>query len=189
MSKTKLAFLISLFAHIVFIGAVLLFQVPAAYEVPIDYVDLTHREVKAARRANTETREVIKIVTTEKVESANKTTEKSEVLESSLSSDGEGTNPVADSLVTSSVKLLKEFKIPFTEDARKNNIDGPVLLELIIDQAGKVHAVVVVSGPGYGLNEAAVKAVKEFLFKPARIGEKPVAVKIRYTYRFKLNNQ
>lgn len=111
--------------------------------------------------------------------------------DSNLKSDHETSDSglANESLLTTSVKVLREVKIDYPQDARKNNIDGVVVMDLVIDQAGKVRSAELIRGPGFGLNEAALAAIKDFLFRPARIGEKAVAVKIRYSYRFKLNAQ
>ncbi len=92
-------------------------------------------------------------------------------------------------LVTTQVSLIKDVKIPYPPEARKNNIEGPVVMDIIIDQDGRVRSSTLVRGPGFGLEEAAMAAIKEFLFKPARVGEQNVAVKIRYSYRFVLENK
>ncbi|WP_374029333.1 energy transducer TonB [Bdellovibrio bacteriovorus] len=78
------------------------------------------------------------------------------------------------------------MKASYPEEAKKAGIDGPVILEVLIDSRGKVKDVQLVSGPGHGLNESAISALKQFEFLPAQKGADPVSVKIRYTYRFKL---
>ncbi len=186
LSLRAIAFSASLLVHIFFaVALIALSGNEQADRTPIEVIDLTRSEISnlgaKAPPINKEIKKNIEAVPEGK----------SEATSDQVSSESidEGTTPTEDSLITSPVKLVREFKISFTEEARKNNIDGPVVLELIINQAGKVHSVDLISGPGYGLNEAAMNAIKNFLFKPALIGEKPVAVKIRYTYRFKLNSQ
>lgn len=94
--------------------------------------------------------------------------------------------PSDDYLVTQMPELLYEVKIPYPEEAKKNKIQGQVLMDLLIDSAGVVRDAKLISGPGFGLNEAALLATKNFKFKPARIEDKSVAAKIRYAYRFVL---
>ncbi|KHD87389.1 MAG: energy transducer TonB [Bdellovibrio sp. ArHS] len=88
--------------------------------------------------------------------------------------------------ITRFPKVKKEIKAQYPEEAKKAGVDGPVVLEIIIDKAGQVRDVKLVSGPGHGLNESAIEALRKFEFQPAFKGEESVAVKIRYTYRFKL---
>lgn len=97
--------------------------------------------------------------------------------------------PADDYLVSSMPQLLSEMRIPYPEEAKKAGIEGPVVMELLIDDQGSVRQVSLIKGPGFGLNEAALAAIKNFKFRPARIQDQAVAVKIKYTYRFVLENR
>lgn len=97
--------------------------------------------------------------------------------------------PADEFLVTSMPVLVSEVRIPYPEEAKKAGIEGPVVMDLLIDEQGKVRQVTVIKGPGFGLNDAALAAIKNFQFRPARIKDQSVAVKIRYTYRFVLENR
>jgi TonB family protein len=94
--------------------------------------------------------------------------------------------PKDDYLVTSMPVLDNEYRIPYPTEAKKKNISGVVVMDLLIDKFGKVREVKLFSGPGGGLDEAAMEAVKNFRFVPAMIQNQAVAVKIRYGYRFVL---
>ncbi len=94
--------------------------------------------------------------------------------------------PTDEYLVTSMPSVIAEIKIPYPAEARKAGIEGPVVLDLLIDVEGKVRAAELVSGPQESLNLAALEAVKNFRFRPARAEGRPVAVRIRYVYRFVL---
>lgn len=106
--------------------------------------------------------------------------------ESSTSGSEFGGGTASYSEITRFPKVKKEIKAQYPEEAKKSGIDGPVVLEIIIDKLGQVREVQLISGPGHGLNESAIEALKKFEFQPAFKGEESVAVKIRYTYRFKL---
>lgn len=97
--------------------------------------------------------------------------------------------PSDEFLVTSMPVLLSEVRIAYPEAAKKAGIEGPVVMDLLIDEQGKVRQVVLIKGPGFGLNEAGLEAIKNFQFRPAKIKDQSVAVKIRYTYRFVLENR
>ena len=45
----------------------------------------------------------------------------------------------------------------------------------------------IVSGPGYGLNEAALTAIRKFRFKPAKKGGEAVSTTMVYSYNFELD--
>jgi len=62
----------------------------------------------------------------------------------------------------------------YTREAQQANIEGSVRLELTIDASGNVTNVKVLSGLGFGLDEAAVAAAKQWTYKPATKCGKPV---------------
>lgn len=97
--------------------------------------------------------------------------------------------PVEEFLISSMPRLRSEVRVAYPAEAKARKIEGPVVLEILIDEKGVVREVRLLEGPGAGLNEAAVEAVRGFRFDPALIDGKPVAVRIRYTYRFVLRNE
>jgi len=79
-----------------------------------------------------------------------------------------------------------EVRVPYPEEAKRNGIEGSVRLRVTVDFEGKVTEVVILSGPGSGLNEAARAALLRFRFKPATKGGEPVGTTFPYTYTFEL---
>lgn len=94
--------------------------------------------------------------------------------------------PADEFLVSRMPVLIADFRAPYPPEARKKGLQGAVVFDLLIDSSGIVRQATFVSGPGGGLNEAAASAVERLKFKPAIIDDKPVAVRIRYAYRFVL---
>src|SRR5262249_5547017 len=94
--------------------------------------------------------------------------------------------PTDEYLVTQMPQLASEVRVPYPEEARKRGVQGAVVMDILIDAAGKVREATLVSGPASGLDEAALSAVRGFQFKPARMQDQAVAVRIRYAYRFVL---
>lgn len=88
--------------------------------------------------------------------------------------------------VTQMPKLLSEVRVPYPAEAKRNGVQGAVVMDLLIDANGNVRDVTLIEGPEQGLNEAAMSAVRQFRFSSAYIEAKAVAVKIRYAYRFVL---
>lgn len=84
-------------------------------------------------------------------------------------------------------KVKKSFTIPYPTEAKKNNLEGPVILSLIIDEFGKVRSATLLQGTHEILNQAALNAIRLFEFTPGLVEGKPVVVKIKYTYRFILS--
>jgi protein TonB len=138
------------------------------------------RKAITATQANENTAE-IKLGNTVAKEQDNLTLEKDDVDSLPI--------PADDFLVSQMPKLKSEVRIAYPAEAKKAGIEGPVVMDLIIDEQGKVRKVDLIRGPGFGLNEAAVEAIRQFEFQPAKVGDQSVAVKIRYTYRFVLENR
>ena len=74
----------------------------------------------------------------------------------------------------------------YSEMARKARIQGVVIVQAIIDKQGNVTNVKVLKGLPMGLDQAAANAVKEWRFKPATLGGKPVAVYYNLTVNFRI---
>jgi protein TonB len=75
----------------------------------------------------------------------------------------------------------------YSEEARKAKYQGTVVLQAVITPDGRAIEIQVVKGPGLGLEEKAVEAVKQWRFKPA-VGPsgKPVAVVVPIEVTFRL---
>lgn len=82
-------------------------------------------------------------------------------------------------------------KVPpvYPDFAKKSGIQGDVWLEVEVFADGSVGAIEVkqslMSGPG-GLDEAAIKAVRQWEFSPAKSGGKPVACWVTFPVGFYL---
>ncbi len=94
--------------------------------------------------------------------------------------------PTDEFLIDTMPRVLTEIKVAYTEEARKRNVEGAIIFDLLIDKDGSVRQADMISGLGYGLDEAARTAMMQFRFAPALVKSQPVAVKIRYSYRIKL---
>jgi TonB family protein len=78
------------------------------------------------------------------------------------------------------------FQVPpaYTEEARFARVTGTVIVESIIDQEGCVTNTRVLKGLPYGLSEAAVAAMRHWVFKPATLEGRPVKVYYVLTANF-----
>ncbi|MEZ0393120.1 MAG: energy transducer TonB [Pseudobdellovibrionaceae bacterium] len=104
-------------------------------------------------------------------------------------SESDSSQEASIGVLTEKPKVLKAKRVPYPASARRAGVAGTVDLEIVIDSQGQVASASVVRGPGFGMNEAALEAIKEFLFSPAKIGEKKVAVRLRYQYVFELGGK
>jgi TonB family protein len=73
----------------------------------------------------------------------------------------------------------------YTEKAHKARIEGTVVLGTVVGSDGRAQDIQVLKRLGYGLDEEAVKTLKEWTFKPAKSGGKPVPVKINIEMEFR----
>lgn len=85
------------------------------------------------------------------------------------------------------VKEIKNRQV-YPVLANKQGIEGVVYLELYIDQTGTIREIKILKEPGYGLGEAAVKAMEGIKCIPAQVNGVAVAVKLRFPMRFKLKS-
>lgn len=82
--------------------------------------------------------------------------------------------------------LLREVKPQYTEEARRGNIEGEVVLEVIVQADGSVGRVRVLQGLGSGLDQRAAEAVRQWRFSPARRHGAPVDVLVEVAVEFRL---
>jgi protein TonB len=78
-------------------------------------------------------------------------------------------------------------QVPYPRAAKRANVEGTVKLEVVVGRDGRVVRVRVLKRLGYGLDEAAVRALKQARFRPAMGSDgKPMVYTIRYKYTFRL---
>ena len=85
-------------------------------------------------------------------------------------------------------RLLKLPEPRYPLDARREGVEGVVVLYITIDARGRVADARVVKGIGHGLDEAAEAALRRSLWAPATVGGRAIAAKRRYSVRFTLES-
>ncbi len=84
--------------------------------------------------------------------------------------------------------VLHRVNPVYPEMARRAGRQGNVIVEAVIDTSGEVRDVRVLSRPlGFGLEESALNAVRQWRFSPATRNGKAVAVYFQLTVNFSLN--
>jgi periplasmic protein TonB len=83
-------------------------------------------------------------------------------------------------------RLLKEVRANYTDEARRANITGEVLLEIVVRRDGGVGDVRILKRLGSGLDQKAVEAVRQWRFAPARLKGVPVDVIVEVSVDFRL---
>lgn len=75
----------------------------------------------------------------------------------------------------------------YPNEARKNKIEGKVVIQFIINEDGTCSDFKVVKGIGHGCDEAAVEAFKKMpKWKPGLVNGKPVKFRSQMAYDYKL---
>ncbi|HXO31332.1 MAG TPA: energy transducer TonB [Candidatus Acidoferrales bacterium] len=72
----------------------------------------------------------------------------------------------------------------YSEQARKEKIQGSCVVGLDVDEKGNATNLRVITGLGMGLDEKAIEAVKKWKFEPALKDGKPVPAKIAVEVNF-----
>jgi TonB family protein len=82
--------------------------------------------------------------------------------------------------------VVREVRPTYTDEARRQAIEGDVLLEIVVRRDGSVGNVRVRRTLGAGLEQRAIDAVRQWRFSPAKKGGVPVDVVVDVAVEFKL---
>ncbi|HSL54590.1 MAG TPA: energy transducer TonB [Pyrinomonadaceae bacterium] len=88
--------------------------------------------------------------------------------------------------VTTKARLISKPEPQYTEDARKNQITGTVVLKVVFASNGTVQNIRTVSGLPYGLTERAIAAARQIKFVPATKDGHQVSMWMQLEYNFNL---
>ena len=76
--------------------------------------------------------------------------------------------------------------VEYPESARREGVEGRVVVQFVVDEAGRVLDPVAVRSPDARLAEAAVEAVRRAAFRPGRQRGRPVKVRFSLPVTFRL---
>ncbi len=88
--------------------------------------------------------------------------------------------------VSTKARILSKPQPEYTEEARKNQTVGTVVLRAVFTSSGQVTNIRAVSGLPFGLTERAVAAARQIKFEPATKDGRPVSMYIQLEYNFNL---
>ena len=84
---------------------------------------------------------------------------------------------------------LRPIKPKYPEIAQEAGIEGTVVVQVFVDEKGRVKETVILKGiPNTGLDEAATDAIRLVRFKPAKQRERAVGVWISIPVNFRLKS-
>jgi TonB family protein len=84
------------------------------------------------------------------------------------------------------VAILSKPQPSYTEEARKNQIFGKVVLRVVFGANGSIDSVSVVNGLPDGLSERAIAAARSIKFVPAQKNGTAVSTVMQVEYNFSL---
>ena len=82
--------------------------------------------------------------------------------------------------------VLSRVEPQYSEEARKARYQGTVVLEAIVRRDGTVDIQRVVRSLGFGLDENAIQALKQWRFRPGTRNGVPVDVSLNIEVNFNL---
>jgi TonB family protein len=82
--------------------------------------------------------------------------------------------------------ILYKEKTQYTEEAKRNGLEGSVILDTVFAADGNITNIQVYSGLPDGLTEKAIEAAKKIQFSPATKDGKPISVRGKLEYDFNL---
>lgn len=88
--------------------------------------------------------------------------------------------------VNSKARVLSKPEPQYTEEARKNQVTGTVVLRAVFTSGGQVTNIRAVSGLPFGLTERAIAAARNIRFVPATKDGHAVSMYIQLEYNFNL---
>ena len=83
-------------------------------------------------------------------------------------------------------RLIKSVPPTYPALAKSNHVAGDVTMDALVDPAGNVTDVKVISGPTL-LQEAAMAALRQWKYEPARLDGRPVSFHLNVTVKFRIN--
>jgi len=96
---------------------------------------------------------------------------------------------VARPRLTRPPKLAKFVEAPYPETEKSSGRTASVVVQIAVSATGTVDAVKVIESAGPAFDEAALAAIRQFLFEPAEINNRPAPIRINYRYDFVIKEE
>jgi protein TonB len=84
------------------------------------------------------------------------------------------------------VKVIKKVAPVYPAEAKKKKIQGEIVLDVTVDEQGKVIATKIIKSVDPSLGEAAINAIKQWEYAPLIVDGKPKAFIVSVTINFAL---
>jgi periplasmic protein TonB len=93
---------------------------------------------------------------------------------------------LAEAGVDTPARLLRGATPPYPREAAEASIEADLPLEIVVDTKGHVVSARVLRQVGYGLEPAALRALRAYHFAPAILNGRPSSVRMKWTMVFRL---
>jgi TonB family protein len=94
--------------------------------------------------------------------------------------------PIDETQTTIAAHLVRSVTPFYTEEARDHEVEADVPLDIVVNANGEVVSARVSKPVGYGLDDSALRAVRQYRFSPAMRGSNVVSVRMHWTVQFRL---
>jgi superkiller protein 3 len=84
--------------------------------------------------------------------------------------------------VTQMALLNEQLKVEYTADAVQNNVEGKIVLQMVVCSNGSVSDIRIDESLPFGLTERAIEAIRKVRFQPALLGTQTVSVITKQTF-------
>ena len=95
-------------------------------------------------------------------------------------------DPLSEGEASVPARVLASSPLVYPAAARKAELELDLPLEIVVDASGRVRSARGITHAGYGLDEAALEAIRRYRFSPALRDGRPVPVRMRWTMQFRL---
>ena len=95
-------------------------------------------------------------------------------------------DPIAAERATTPARLLTFASPAYPAEARAQGIEARVVLEIVVDTAGRVKSTRVARSAGPGFDDAALVAIRSYRFAPAKLDGRAVSVRMPWSVEFQL---
>jgi TonB family protein len=92
----------------------------------------------------------------------------------------------SETAVSAPAKLAGTVTAAYPAEARADDVEGEVALEIVVDAEGRVIDARVVKRAGHGFDDSALVAIKQYRFSPAQRDGRSVRVRMPWTVQFRL---
>lgn len=109
-----------------------------------------------------------------------------EATDSDAASQNTETNYIPFYKVEKRPEFISRAELEYPLQAKRNRIEGTVIVEADIDENGILKQIKIVRSAGFGFDEAASAMLKDSTFSPAVMDGRRVGVKMRFTIKFEI---